>query len=354
MDYSKGDIIAFDSYRGLLSIIVMMGHLVQIFWLPLYGVDGIIMAISGTLANYAVVGFFFLSGALICNSIKQNIKRNNRFDCGEYLISRIARIYPTLVASIIVSLICFIIIGSDSLRLADDLYVAREKLTITVLDVFRTLIMKEPGMQSINGPLWSLFIEWRLYMWAMLLTLVYFQRSWLRIPLIMIIFIYSWKLFWGTERIYAIVWVLGALMTLCKSRRLYIKGSIVLAMFCLFITIINYGVLGFSINSSNMYWVAQLCISAFFALLLLTTFRQRNKFAFFGSFSYSLYLIHFPIYLFLFAVIHPVIHNKPVPLLLVSLLSMIVVLVTSYLISLITENKIYTKNWLRKFIKLKG
>jgi peptidoglycan/LPS O-acetylase OafA/YrhL len=123
------------------------------------------------MANYAVVGFFFLSGALICDSILKNFKRNGRFEWLEYLISRIARIYPSLFAAIILATIYYFIIGSHSLLIPGDKYVARELYSITFLDVQQALLMLEPGMFSVNGSLWSLFIEWRLYMWAMFLAL---------------------------------------------------------------------------------------------------------------------------------------------------------------------------------------
>ena len=46
------------------------------------------------LSEYAVLTFFVLSGFLIALSINRNIEENGYFEWREYIISRVARIYP--------------------------------------------------------------------------------------------------------------------------------------------------------------------------------------------------------------------------------------------------------------------
>jgi peptidoglycan/LPS O-acetylase OafA/YrhL len=141
-------------------------------------------------------------------------------------------------------------------------------------------------------------------------------------------------------------------MTLTNARKFFFKTSVVVAIVTFLYLVSKFGIIGFSIvNQKSPHWVAQLWFTALLIILLSVTFRQSNVFSNSASFSYTLFITHFPTFLFLFAIFHPLIGNEVIPLLLVSLFSVIIVIVLSYFIALKTEQKKLYEQWLLSLAK---
>src|SRR5262245_36856019 len=122
-----------DAARGLSAFIVLLAHVIQVFWLRIYGISSAAYYVYFYASHYAVVTFFLLSGFLITQSIELNISRNGRFRTAEYFCARIARIYPPLLVALAVTIVVFGVFelfglpGTSSLLSAPgDLYTARE------------------------------------------------------------------------------------------------------------------------------------------------------------------------------------------------------------------------------------
>lgn len=204
----------------MAAVTVLVGHIVQIFFTRLIGVDHWLPHVTGYSAQGAVIVFFLLSGYLITLSIRANIDRNGRFMWAEYLASRIARIYPPLIGAILVTVAAWAIVqalglpGSTPYRLPTDLYAAREYFTLTPRDVGYAIAMQN-GMLEANGPLWSLCMEWHIYIIAMLLVL---RTGW-SIALGAALFA-AWVWLTPTFAIYTTVWLVGAALAFTRLPRL--------------------------------------------------------------------------------------------------------------------------------------
>jgi peptidoglycan/LPS O-acetylase OafA/YrhL len=158
-----------DSARGASAFVVLLAHCVQIFWLRFFGVDSFLNAVSSTLSSYAVVVFFLLSGFLITHSIEENIRRNGRFDALSYACARTARIYPPFLVAFVLTLLVFGVLEAfalpgrgSAMAFPGDLYSARDIVAFPQKEMIASLLMLSGGFE-VNGPLWSLYVEVKLY-----------------------------------------------------------------------------------------------------------------------------------------------------------------------------------------------
>lgn len=158
------------SVRGWAASVVLFSHIVQIFWLPFWGLDSWQHRFSSVASEYAVIVFFLLSGFLIAHSIEQNRRRNGRVRLFDFLAARFARIYPPFAFAVLVCVLVYALLAAFSLpgyasdlKWPSDLYHVRDRITLTSGEIVRALRL-QAGLLTINGPLWSLYIEIRLYL----------------------------------------------------------------------------------------------------------------------------------------------------------------------------------------------
>lgn len=207
--------------RGLAAAIVLISHVVQIHLLRFVGLNTPLHHISSVSSEYAVVVFFILSGYLITHSLESNVKRNGRLRLWLFTAARIARLYPPFLYAIGISLTIFLTMdlfnlpGRNSpLRLPGDLYAAREIVHLSLGEIKNALLMLQ-GMLEINGPLWSLYIEAKIYvLYACALGLLLGKRNLVQMLLLIAVFLFVAKA--GIElnpgfAAYAAVWLIGAL-----------------------------------------------------------------------------------------------------------------------------------------------
>jgi len=215
----------YDAVRGIAAVLVFVGHIHQVLWTRLVGSDGLSSLVLGVLSSYAVYAFFVLSGFLITNSILANIRRGSgAFDYIDYAASRIARIYPPLMFSItVVFAISFVIgvfdlPGNVAYGLPTDLWVTRVRYVAPLEEIVPTLLMRN-GMLQANGPLWSLFIEGKIYVIAMGVAMAAARNGWLvRIAGVALAFIALRFSFRDNQwfAFYASIWCLGSIAALLK------------------------------------------------------------------------------------------------------------------------------------------
>ena len=116
------------SIRGVAAIVVATVHAFQIFTLPYFGLYSNAHLATSFLATYAVIAFFIVSGFMIFLSVSRHRDGDGFFNALGFFNARIFRIYPPLVASILISFAVFFIItsfdlhGAQSFRLGDELF----------------------------------------------------------------------------------------------------------------------------------------------------------------------------------------------------------------------------------------
>jgi len=298
----------FDLLRGIGAIAVLLAHAVATYVARIIGPDHPVVLLAGTIARHAVLVFFLLSGYLITQSILANVRRNGRLDVVEYLAARIARIYPPLIGAICVVLGAWALIhgldlpGSERYGRPGDLSVVREAFTVNLKDVPLTLLMSG-GMYQADGPLWYLYVEFHIYIIAMFAAMAVGtsrRRLWGVVALAQLIF---WTTHHPSFAFYSAVWALGAATSLAKER---IGGWTRPVAYLIGIALIACGFVApqlLTVGRGNP-WVeysVQMASSLVYVYVFFLSDRFGNSppeaLVKTGSFSYSLYVVHFPLLL---------------------------------------------------------
>lgn len=188
--YEENEIQALSSLRGFLALVVALCHCAQIFWLPVSGLDLIENKIISTIGNMSVVIFFVISGMMISYSaLKQ--QASGRFYAWEFFKRRFFRIYPPIFMLLLVLILYYLhrfLIGSEAIALqGNELYIARDSFTNPLDNIISVLLMQPSSISQVNGVLWSLYLEWWLYMSFMCVFLAITTRS-LIVKIIALIF----------------------------------------------------------------------------------------------------------------------------------------------------------------------
>lgn len=306
MNLSSFDNLA--AVRGLASVVVLLSHVIQVHFLRFTGLNTPLHLTSSTASKYAVVVFFILSGYLIAHTIEANIQRNGKLKLDSYFAARIARIYPPFLYCISVALAVFVIMGmfglpgrSTPLSLPGDLYASRDFVHLSFREVISALFMLE-GMLEINGPLWSLYIEVKLYVLFACALALMDRRGVVQKVILAALFYAVAKSglalnpgFVG----YAAVWLVGAIAYyVCNERgrrwnRLLLCGGLFV-----FLVLVEFYQ---AEQTDRSPWVValEILIAASFAWLLfglklrISTPMAKQL----AECSYSLYVTHFPILL---------------------------------------------------------
>jgi peptidoglycan/LPS O-acetylase OafA/YrhL len=366
--YTNDELLALEKWRGLLSLIVVIAHLFQIFYFPIVGTGGWIALICGTCANISVVCFFVLSGMLISYS-GLNLFTDNKFNWRRYIINRISRIYPALI---FVLILCFILIlifpyFNESKQLIvglkSDNYIARKTFFVSKIDIVLALFMIPTSIIEINGALWSLFIEWWLYFFGLFLFLIIGNRFKTKSIIILFIFLSILPLLLNyffnsiVSLHYTFIWLTGFLYTffLGKNNKI-IDKAFILTFIILVIFISIFGVENINIVKAlpSHYFLLQIFFSLFF-LKIMFKIKLNKIFSWIGKFSYTLYIVHFPIILFTFSITRRNLNNEPLLVLSFMIFVFVIVIFFSFVISIFLEKKhtyqfflIKLEDWLLK------
>ncbi|EMP9723410.1 acyltransferase [Enterobacter cloacae] len=298
--------VSLDTLRGLAAVIVVICHCAQLFinqHLPEY------YRFFAVLAQSCVMIFFVLSGFLITKSITGNIARNGVLDLKDYAVKRFARIYPPLVFSFIIVAVLTILshqlfISADGSLSTANGWVNKYGFNVDILSYVPSALMSNGFIGDMspksNSPLWSLSIEVWYYVIA---GVILSGRKELIIAGLAIGYI-------GISNnppffYYSIVWVVGAI--LCLMHDGVIKYSKLVTTAALLISaayaFYRLAVIYNDFNNSNLM-LANVSIGLFMAAALQKSVIERDSrlsiFPSMASFSYTLYIIHFPILLFIF------------------------------------------------------
>jgi peptidoglycan/LPS O-acetylase OafA/YrhL len=337
--------------------------------------------ISKIAAGGAVMVFFSISGYMIMNSIYRNISTYSfrEFNHKKYLIDRLVRLYPPLLFSSLLVLLIFLTVqtldlnGKTSFSMGggEVFHHVVERFELNLSEFFGSLlflhnisdVIKTP---SINGPLWSLSHEFWFYVIAMLITMFLIGRSY--IALLLLVLMFTFLLFSDQAGAFFsgfLVWCSGAAVALMHQNNIITKNKFaVLLIFLLSIVLIVNTYLFDSIQVMKVFKLYSMgllysCFAAVFIAFFSTKKYYINNllikyFSKSSAYSYTLYIVHWPIFLLALSLLQEQIDIDYYNLTIVTILSVFLVLLLSMKMSVYVENKKNIMNllarlgWLRR------
>jgi peptidoglycan/LPS O-acetylase OafA/YrhL len=356
----------FDSLRGLSAVAVVLGHINQALIGPTYDKASPYL---GLLAQSAVMVFFVLSGFLIEKSISRNVdKHRGRFALAQYLGDRVIRIWPPLLLSVTL-MVCLSIIGpyvfpSGSREFLPGPSLMRQAFTYDPLQVIGAALTLNgffTDTPDANGPLWSLSIEVWYYLLAAIIAV---PRGWwklLSIPMAVALFAIGWN---NDQFFYYLpVWWIGYLLALLHDRASipparYMWGALVLCMLAAIAFGARSVMLGMSAGSERESWhfliffnvATGFACCSLLALLLRGSLAVSTIFKPVASYSYTLYIIHVPVLLFVFGIFQPWMQGSLSASLLVAMLAFLGVVELSRRLAMVVENRSLIRSLFSSFL----
>jgi peptidoglycan/LPS O-acetylase OafA/YrhL len=331
------------SLRGIAAVTVLIAHIVQIYWLRYEEFPHLIQVALSISSTFAVKVFFVLSGFLIAHSVEENLNRNSgSFDFKGYFAARVARIYPPFLYSLVVSIVVFTILyalnmpgTSSPMRFSGDIYSARDYISLSGKELVLSLIMLQ-GLLDINGPLWSLYIEVKLYFIFVFVYLFFNGKNKLFFAALFL-FLTFLSLKYNPEFLrYSVIWIFGC-MTYYQFGNPGQKYKLkLLACAGVVIAIIIYDIVGHYLKvplvfQQHSFIFTELILSALISLIILK-FKIRVPFAHeVGLFSYSLYVTHFPLLILIQSTVVYLEHSSLLASCIVSIFSFFAAILVSYI-----------------------
>lgn len=314
--FDKTFILQLESLRGLSAIVVLFSHAFQAFVAPQ---DVTFYSVVRLLGQSAVMMFFVLSGFLIGHSIQKNIQQNHLFSIQIYTMQRCKRILPPFLFALFWMLLLYYLapyffathshsfetVPALMLRTAYDFSLHELVGSIFFVNEFLT-----PTLSS-NTPLWSLSYEVWFYILAALMAM--WRYAFTQIGFVITLLILS--VLNLQFLVYLGVWLLAFAFSFDQVRRRLDVHSLkitqwIFAIFALCIAI--YDAFQFFVidqvrtYQANLFTMFNACIGVVFAIFLLQLFQKQHNFkpiwASSARFSYTLYVTHFPILLFVMGV----------------------------------------------------
>jgi peptidoglycan/LPS O-acetylase OafA/YrhL len=320
--------------------------------------------------HQAVMVFFVLSGFLISSSVFHGLAAGN-WSWRDYSINRLSRLYAVLIPGLLLGFI-WDKLGS-SLFAFTGLYthplqgfgalIAQKQLTAGVFagNLFFVQTILCPVFGS-NGPLWSLANEFWYYVLfpVGLLAMIGWGRGELRSAAPLTIAAFILAAFLGREMLIGfLIWMAGCVLLMAYSK---LQGfpKRWIALYILVTSIILISCLVAARLEKSQVLGGDLSVGLAFALFLfgilqidfsMRSHTYANLARFFAGFSYSLYVLHFPMLLFLRAWLAPYRRQPDFSHFVFVIAVGVVVLVFAWLVSLLTENKTSAlRRWMKAVI----
>jgi peptidoglycan/LPS O-acetylase OafA/YrhL len=336
-------VIHLDAIRGFAALIVLVGHARVLFLrsitgepqnnpltTPLSGLKtgmGNLAASTNSIGHEAVMVFFVLSGFLVGGSVLKLMKKN-RWSWKDYLLKRMTRLWLVLIPALLLGTILdhagmYIFTNPHSI------YTAPPEQTLVVTDLssrFSPKIMlgNLVFLQNISVPtagsnvaLWSLANEFWYYMAFPLLVLALSRKRglWQR-AIFIVLFAGILAGIGGDASRLFLVWLLGVVVSMVPlkaSKRVAKWGTVCFAV------ILSVAVIWVKQHIVNIA-TAEFTIGLLCACLLYFMLHQKQNAknsvysrasVFTSRISYTLYLVHLPILIFLCACINNPWHVWP-------------------------------------------
>ncbi len=306
--------------RGLAALAVMWGHVRILFFLDYPSVNhpGLLTkgfyAITG-LGHQAVMIFFVLSGFFISLAVFKRFA-NGEWSWRQYALDRMVRLYIVLIPGLILGAVwdhlgktLFMSTGlyTEPLHNFGNLIVSQSSTPLNFVGnllFLQTIWVKSFGS---NGPLWSLTNEFWYYVLFPPLLLLVVARARLRTSVADAALIVAVAVLIGPGRMQGfLIWLSGTAVVLILGwfppRRSLLRGAGTAIAGCLFVSFMCLSRTRTNLSLSDM--AVGLSFAAF--LLGILNLRKSEVSSWYckltrsvAGFSFSLYVLHFPLLLFL-------------------------------------------------------
>lgn len=311
------------AWRGGAALMVAFGHMVQVF---IYPTSSWLAPYSGLMAQASVMMFFVISGCSIAASGHGLL--NHKEPLRDYLWNRMARIFPPLMFAVLLmwllALLSPIFFPSgthdylDGQRLARDGYYFDWQYALGSLIFINGFFVPTP---LVNGPLWSLAYEIWLYLIFFIFLLGQHRKSYLLTSCALVLYLAVATLDQSSGRLlfakYSLIWAAGTFVFYLLAMGVNVTLRKGYPQFLMYIS----GVFAFSYawkfvrsDMNDDITPFNLTFGIWFALFLIWTPRPpiviERLMIFVSKFGYTLYLIHFPIYLFVFGILQTHINSS--------------------------------------------
>lgn len=285
-----------DCLRGYSAQVVLLGHIL-IFFSSSY------KEIHIYIQDYAIFVFFFISGFLISYTTLNKVS-DAKFCLVEYFLSRFIRIYTVLVPTL------FFVIFVDAIFYFDN-YPFEENFTawnffssLFLLNSFGEFFHKLTFFQPLGSlrPLWTLSIEWVIYMFYGLLLSCFLGRGNKLKVILLILFLPVPFVHIFTTKL-SLIWFSGwfssyllysnkSISDLCLEYRKHIRLLLILSALSFPFFVVNFEAFSWK---SIIYTILLLVLTFAFSFGTKPSTLQRINTFSFASFSYTLYLTHYTI-----------------------------------------------------------
>ena len=339
----REDLKKLDVWRGALALLITIVHSTQLYR-PKNLVNETGQKLLDIIGYSGVLGFFFLSGMVIVLSLEKNYERNGALDIKEYFVARFSRIYPPLIFSIVFCVIIkyIILFGGFSHM--------KEKYMFSYRDIIDFILMIKVSLGNVNAPLWTLILEWWFYFIGFLIYMILKQKKFLSKLLTFIIVIYSTSLMYKLNNEaanYLIIWVLGAVYGYFINSGVFRKVMFYVSIILIVFFVITYNSILSQVDLSKSLYL-QLLLTTLFAGISLKI--PYNKFfSNSAKYSYSLYILHYPFFLFISTITYEYVQNNIFINLAFYFIALVLLYVLSYFVSVYFENKNYYSNLINKY-----
>jgi len=303
---TEGSSVILDLIRGVSAQMVVVGHGISFF--------GIFTFLHEPnfpwMQNIAVLIFFILSGFLITYSTIRKKINTNDYGFDYYFADRFSRIYTAFIPSIIFVLILDLI----SKSINPELYCYGKGLNIKTFIGNLFMFQDYPIFSFIRNysitsfgsarPFWTLAIEWWIYLFFGYLLLVIFKKGKLTILNILLLLFFSIvplsNLISGRANGLTSYWIFGAIIYFVLARNI-LKGTNQYFK-VLFIIILSFLAMVRAYVKMDAYDPIFAFLLAIVVWLIIDVFKGKiiprkitKVIRFNGSFSYTLYLVHYSI-----------------------------------------------------------
>ncbi len=322
---------ALAAWRGLAAVVVACGHAVQIFVSPYLPVT---FAGATLIAQAAVMVFFVISGFSIAAAARRSL--SDAHPLLHYANHRAARILPPLLMALLLQALLAslapLIFPSGTTRFLPQEGVARSGLDFNIVHAVGALLFLNGFVTSTppgNGPLWSLSYEvWLYALYFLGLLAVVERRLYWAAGAALLLAALLWLDQSGSYfrfAKYGLVWMLGA--AVYHVRTLAPDGRFTAARMLTVVAAVAVVLLGtqrLAYDGETDLIRFNLAVGACFAAWLLwlrdrtggpTTRGARSATSGVGrlaGFGYTLYLIHYPVMLFVFGALQEL-HSQSWP-----------------------------------------
>lgn len=301
--------------RWVAALLVVLGHVRAIYFQSYMescsNAAGRLFYFLTGFGQESVVIFICLSGYLVGGKLITSFSQN-QFKVTDFIFNRINRIYIVLIPAIIIGALLDFIgiryfdfnhIYENAFAFPSCDYSIRDRFAIK--NLIATLLMQQTVLTDTfgsNSPLWTLAYEcWYYILFPLVLSVLYIKEK-VVIKVLFIISIVIYLLIYNPLILfYFIIWILGALFYHVNiNNEKWQSITLIPFLICIVVSrlklIPNPYLVHLGIALSYMLIV----ISKKSKLWILTKFIRTNKL--FASFSYSVYVLHFPIVVFISAI----------------------------------------------------